>query len=682
MSEKIELDRTQFEEHCLRRFLFTQSFEIYGGVAGLYDFGPVLCSIKENVIQQWRNQFILADNALEIDCAYLTPEPVFIASGHVAKFADLMVQDVKTLDYYRADKVIKSNFEEIIDNFEKEKEDKSAAKKNKKSKCTKLTVIDETVIKEMRQVLAELDGYKQEEIDGVIRKFQVTAPETGNDLTASKPFNLMFSTQIGPTGKQLGYFRPETAQGIFTNFKRCLDYNGGQMPVSVATYGRAYRNEISPRAGLLRLREFLLAEIEHFMNPKDGIKVHPKFDEVKDIKLPFFSRENQEGEKGIEIMTINEAINERHLLKNYTLAYFIGKTYKFLCSVGIKPQFIRFRQHLKTEMAHYASDCWDAEILTSYGWIECVGHADRSCFDLSKHMEATKVDLTVFQSYSQDEIKIEKQFEPNFDKKLMGKELKKYSQFVVEIIEKASQEQKKQWKNELELNGKFKLSDVKIPEDKKKKQLAEQSDIIVTSDMLKFNEIDKKITGESFIPSVIEPAFGISRIIYCILEHSFWIRNNSNNSNNNEEEKESKDSEKKLNRIVFSFPPAVAPYKAAVLPLSFQKEFMPSINKLTSMLVQKSISHKVDTSGSAIGKKYARLDDIGIPFAITLDFDTMKNDSVTLRDRDTCTQIRAPMNEVVDIVDDLINNRINWESVRAKYPEQQQTASDKLGKKD
>lgn len=130
----------------------------------------------------------------------------------------------------------------------------------------------------------------------------------GNNLIGPLPFNLMFSTQIGPTGKLTGYLRPETAQGLFVNFRRLLDYNGGQMPFAGATIGQAFRNEIAPRSGLLRVREFALAEIEHFCHPKN--KDHPKYDSVKDIKLVLFPQAEQLADKGTVTMTIDEAVKK------------------------------------------------------------------------------------------------------------------------------------------------------------------------------------------------------------------------------------------------------------------------------------------------------------------------------------------------------------------------------------
>jgi glycyl-tRNA synthetase len=184
---------------------------------------------------------------------------------------------------------------------------------------------------------------------------------------------------------------------MFVNFQRLLEYNGGKLPFAASQIGQAFRNEIAPRSGLLRVREFTLAEIEHFVNPED--KKHPKFARVSNLVLNLFPREDQLTTKTTIQMTIGDAV-KKGIVANETLGYFIARTYLFLTSAGIKKDRLRFRQHLRDEMAHYATDCWDAEIQNSYGWIECVGIADRSCFDLTAHATETKKPLSAFVEFT------------------------------------------------------------------------------------------------------------------------------------------------------------------------------------------------------------------------------------------------------------------------------------------
>jgi glycyl-tRNA synthetase len=201
----------------------------------------------------------------------------------------------------------------------------------------------------------------------------------------------MFASEIGPTGQLKGFLRPETAQGIFLNFRRLIEFNNGKMPFAGAQLGLGFRNEIRPQQGLLRVREFQMAEIEHFVDPLD--KSHHKFGNVAEDLLPLFTAVNQEGDGSMVYdMTMATAV-ESGTIGNQTLGYFMARTFRFLKDCGIKSEAIRFRQHRSNEMAHYAQDCWDAEVETSYGWIEVAGHSDRSCFDLQRHAEKTKVEL-------------------------------------------------------------------------------------------------------------------------------------------------------------------------------------------------------------------------------------------------------------------------------------------------
>ncbi len=173
--------------------------------------------------------------------------------------------------------------------------------------------LDAKLADEYKLAIAQADALGKERMGVTLKKYGVTAPDTGNDLTDPEPFNLMFATTIGPTGQERGYLRPETAQGIFVNFRRLLEYNGGRLPFASAQIGQAFRNEIAPRSGLLRVREFTLAEIEHFVDPED--KSHPKFAIVKDMELNLFPREKQLTTKVPEKLTLGYAVaNVRFIL--------------------------------------------------------------------------------------------------------------------------------------------------------------------------------------------------------------------------------------------------------------------------------------------------------------------------------------------------------------------------------
>jgi glycyl-tRNA synthetase len=212
---------------------------------------------------------------------------------------------------------------------------------------------------ELRVIAAQADAYSPTQLDALFKELGIKSPSTGTELTPAFPFNLMFGTSIGPTGQLAGFLRPETAQGMFVNFRRLYDFNCQRMPMAVAQVGSAYRNEIAPRGGLIRVREFTMAEIEHFVHPEH--KQHAKFASVAGQVLNLFPADSQVGDGKLLPLAIGEAVG-RGIVNNETLGYFMARTAQFLGKLGIRSEGLRFRQHLKTEMAHYACDCWDAEV--------------------------------------------------------------------------------------------------------------------------------------------------------------------------------------------------------------------------------------------------------------------------------------------------------------------------------
>eukprot|EP00357_Protocruzia_adherens_P026662 CAMPEP_0114977724 /NCGR_PEP_ID=MMETSP0216-20121206/3400_1 /TAXON_ID=223996 /ORGANISM="Protocruzia adherens, Strain Boccale" /LENGTH=627 /DNA_ID=CAMNT_0002338821 /DNA_START=66 /DNA_END=1949 /DNA_ORIENTATION=- len=605
LAQSLKKDKDLVANLLKSRMFVIPSFEIYGGVGGLYDFGPAGCAVKNNVEQLWRSHFILEENMLEVSTSCLTPEVVLKNSGHCAKFEDIMVRDSKNSDLcYRVDKLIE-------DKMEKLSEGKKATPEKKE---------------EYRLVAAQADAMSIEELKETIAKYKIVSPDTGNPLTEPFPFNLMFGTPIGPTGHLKGYLRPETAQGQFVNFRRLLEYNGAKMPFASAQIGLGFRNEIAPRAGLLRVREFQMAEIEHYVHPKK--KNHPKFGSVAELKLPLLSQENQLTGGGAVItdLTVGGAV-ETKLIENQTLAYFMSRTFLFLMKCGINPEGVRFRQHLPTEMAHYASDCWDAEILTSYGWVECVGHADRACFDLSRHTEGSKVELMAAEPL--DEPVIKKILIITSDKKTLGKLFKKGSADILETINSMNEEEKTAFRKALEENESYTMTTCKGEYELKK-------------EMFGFEETEKTVKEEKFFPSVIEPAFGIGRILYSIFEHSFKRR----------------DGDEK--RTYLNLRPGIAPVKCSILPLISNEKLNPIADRIRKDLLKLGVSTKIDMTGTTIGKRYARTDQIGIPFGITVDFESLEDNAVTLREVDTAKQRRVPINDVADVVRRLSIEEIEW----------------------
>ncbi|KAJ7970118.1 glycine--tRNA ligase, mitochondrial 1-like [Quillaja saponaria] len=595
-----------------RRLFYIPSFKIYRGVAGLYDYGPPGCAIKSNVLGFWRQHFVLEENMLEVDCPCVTPEIVLKASGHVEKFTDLMVKDEKTGTCYRADHLIKDFCNE---------------------KLQKDLSINPEKVAELKHVLAVLDDLSPEELGSKIKEYGITAPDTKNPLSDPYPFNLMFQTSIGPSGLSPGYMRPETAQGIFVNFKDLYYYNGNKLPFAAAQIGQAFRNEISPRQGLLRVREFTLAEIEHFVDPED--KSHPKYSEVANLEFLMFPREDQMSGQSAKRIPLSEAVS-KGIVNNETLGYFIGRVYLFLTRLGIDKDRLRFRQHLANEMAHYAADCWDAEIECSYGWIECVGIADRSAYDLRAHSEKSGVPLLAQEKFSEPR-EVEKLVIAPVKKEL-GLAFKGNQKKVLEALEAMNEKEALDMKAALELKGEVQFYVCTL-----------EKNLSIKQNMVMISKEKQKEHQRVFTPSVIEPSFGIGRIIYCLFEHSFYTR-------------PSKDGDEQLN--VFRFPPLVAPIKCTVFPLVQNQQFEEVAKVISKSLTANGISHKIDITGTSIGKRYARTDELGVPFAVTVD----STSAVTIRERDSKDQVRVPVTEAASVVKGVTDGHSTWEDVWSSFP--------------
>lgn len=280
----------------------------------------------------------------------------------------------------------------------------------------------------------------------------------------------------------------------------------------------------------------------------------------------------------------------------------MARTYQFLIACGVNPEGIRFRQHLQNEMAHYAKDCWDAEILMSHGWVECVGIADRSAFDLNAHAEESKKNLTASVKFAEPKQIEALELTPN--KAALGKTYKKDAQKILKIFETASEDEKKKLVADLEANGTAVVESC-------------EGQFEITPEMVNPKTVTKTLHEEKFYPSVIEPSFGIGRIMTGVLEHSFRKR------------------EKDADRHYLSFPPLIAPVKCSILPLSNDPRFLAPQTEIRRSMTSYELSTEVDNSSQSIGRRYARTDEIGIPFAVTIDFQTLTDNSVTLREENS-----------------------------------------------
>ncbi|KAG8761093.1 Glycine--tRNA ligase 1, mitochondrial [Serendipita sp. 396] len=621
--------KANLDDLLLKRFFYAPAFEIYGGVAGLYDYGPPGSALQANIIAEWRKHFIIEESMLELDTTIMTPEKVFVASGHVAKFADWMVKDSKTGEVLRADHLVKNV---LNDRLEKDKIARDPNVELKK-KAKKEKPLDDAVRDEYDSILNRLDEYSGPDLGELIKKHTIVNPATGNDVGDPVEFNLMFASNIGPVGNNTGYLRPETAQGHFVNFQRLLEFNNGSLPFASAQVGRSFRNEISPRNGLLRVREFTMAEVEHYVDPAD--KSHPKFKDVANVKLNFLRKEIQSaGKNDIIETTIGDAV-ATGMVANETLGYFVARIYQFLIKIGIDPKRLRFRQHMDNEMAHYACDCWDAEILLSSGWIECVGCADRSAFDLTQHMKATGRSLVAQKPI--DPPRIIHKTEPEWNRKELGLTFKKLAPTIVKAVEELPVEE---------------LEKIRVATENEPYMLVVEGDeaIALTPKYIKIVDKTIKQAVEDYVPNVIEPSFGLGRILYALLEHSYWAR------------------EADIQRGVLSLPALVAPIKVLIVPISAQEAFKPLIQDIAAKLRKAGIFSRVDSSSVTIGRRYSRNDELGTPFGLTIDFASLQNGTVTLRERDTTDQRIGKVDEVVAVVSDLVEGVITWEDACATLP--------------
>ncbi|MFH0860232.1 MAG: glycine--tRNA ligase [Candidatus Altiarchaeota archaeon] len=467
-----------------RRGIVYPSFELYGGVSGFVDYGPTGVRIKKNIEDALRRIYVVEHGCLEVECPTLSPEDVWVASGHVKNFTDFTTECLKCGEPYRADHLLEEKLKKGV------------------------------------------EGKTLPEIEAIIQDAGVSCPKCGGKLDKLYDYNLMFQTFVGPGKyKVTAYLRPETAQTTYIGFKRLWEVARKKLPFGVLQMGRSYRNEISPRQGMIRLREFNQAEIQFFMNPDK--KEADLSGEMGDQTASILAKDDRE-----LTSTFRKAYDEG-IIPNSFIAYHLAVAMNFFTGIGISREKLRLRQHKDTERSFYSSDTWDVEFMSdSLGRIELVGIADRGDYDLSAHIKLSKQDLSV------------------------------------------------------------------------------------TED------------GKKFVPHVIEVAYGIDRPFYCVLESCY-----------------SEDGE----RSYFRFPKAVSPYAAAVFPLVNKDGIYEKACEVYDSLTKNGSYSLMDVSGS-IGKKYARADEIGVPCCITVDYDTLKDDTVTVRDRDTKKQERIQITDIISFL--------------------------------
>ncbi len=492
-----------------RRGYFWPSYEIYGGVGGFITYGPLGASLKRRLEEKFRRFYLQPLAILEIETSVIMPGNVLEASGHVENFKEPTVECAKCKNKFRADHLLQE-FGKMTD-----------------TETERLT---------LQNVVDELKNHK------------IHCPECGGDFDKAEQFMTMFTTTIGPYSDSIGYGRPEAAQGIFVEFKRILESARGRLPLGVAQIGHALRNEISPRQGPVRLREFTIIDIEFFLDPEDRKCLI--INEVEDETLRMVLAENKlKGNTEPVTVTIKEALS-KGIIQEEWQAYFMAQAKKFLVELGVPEEKQRFIEKLDYERAHYSVQGFDQEVyLERWGWTEVSGHNYRTDFDLSRHMKASGVDLTAF---------------------------------------KESEE-----------------------------------------------------GGRRFVPHVIEPSFGLDRLVYVALEYAYA---------------------KQDKRAVLSLARDLAPMQVSVFPLMNKDGLLEKADEVYHMLVNEGFSVDWDSSGS-IGRRYARADEAGTPLGITVDYQTLEDGTLTLRDRDSWRQVRSELGKLPELLHAYFCNKIGFEDL-------------------
>jgi len=524
----------------------------------------------ENIL---RHFYVVQEVYYEIECPTIAQEAVFIASGHVKGFSDKMCQCPHCKEYLRADHVADGggvSGAATMDN------------------ATLAAAIAGCKCPACEEVLGSVDVYN---------------------------FNLMFSTTIGPGSQRVGYLRPETAQGMFVDFARLLRFYRDKLPFGAVQIGKSYRNEISPRQGMIRLREFTQAEAEIFVHPGEK-NHHPAFKRYADYRMPLLTFVHQQKCEPAVEMTMRDAVDSGIIANEY-VAYYVALTHELLVTVGIRPDRLRFRQHLPDERAHYATDCWDDEVYSErFGWVETVGIADRTNYDLHAHAAQSKTSMSVFIQYDTPKKIERRRIIPNMG--VLGKQYRQKAKAIFAALETATPTKEG--------------ADVTV----------DGETIHIPADLFEVRDEIVDVRGEEIVPHVIEPSYGIDRMCYAVLEQAY--------------DEDTADGEK---RVVLRLTPKVAPVQVAVFPLMARDSLDTISQEITATLQKQGILAEYDDSG-AIGRRYRRQDEIGTPFAVTVDYETKETGTVTLRDRDSMKQVRLKTDDLQKIIPALIDGSIKF----------------------
>jgi len=549
-----------------RRGYFWPSFEIYGGVSGYLDLGPLGTRLKRRIEDLWLQLFVQQHRFVVVSNPVITPEQVFAASGHLESFKDLMTTCGNCGRHFKADLAVSEAMPGRTD--------------------------------------IAIEAMTPGQIDSFVKENSIRCPECGGQLGNVEYFSTMFKTNIGPYGDVIGYGRPEAAQGMFTDFKRVYDATREKLPIGIAQIGTVMRNEISPRQGPIRLREFTIMEMEVFFDPSEPRC--PFLDRVKDVELSLLSAKTREaGKNDVDLVMTEEAVRNGQI-SNEWLAYFMAVSTNFARCLGIPHEKQRFEEKMASERAHYSTQTYDHQILLDrWGWVEIAGHAYRTDFDLTAHMKHSGVDLSIFKSFSEPIERRAVVVIPQESK--LGPILREKTRLIVDEIARRNPEEVRKafdTKGYLDIHG-FKLQ----------------------PDQVRFEERNTRESGKHVVPHVVEPSYGAERLVYSTLEYAYTRVDD---------------------RVILRLPRSLAPMQIMVFPLMPKDGLDEAAMRLVDTLVLHKFDVEYDDSGT-IGRRYARADEIGVPLTVTVDYQTKKDGTVTLRDRDTWAQVRNELRSIPEL---------------------------------
>ncbi|MFH1328071.1 MAG: glycine--tRNA ligase [Candidatus Bathyarchaeota archaeon] len=562
-----------------RRGFFWLSYDLYGGVSGFIDYGPLGALMKRKIEQKWADTFIRKERIMFIETPIITPKIVFEASGHTIHFSDLITSCKSCGRSWRADHLLEE------------------------------------------QANISGEGLDIKELDAKIHKHNIKCPECSGELGEPQLFNELFETNIGPYSGNTGYGRPETAQGIFTNFKRLYELARNKLPFGVAQIGKCVRNEISPRQGPIRLRELTIMEFEFFFNPENCKCDRIKGVETENLRILHEELIQNAIDTPVEV-SVKEALVKGYIKSEWT-AYFMALAKRFMRNLGVPDKNQCFIEKLSGQRAHYSAQTFDQVIeLTRWGLVEVSGHALRTDYDLKMHMAYSGVDLRVLVPYEKSK-KVKKSIILPSKKNLFetfGGE----SVYLSRLLGITSPQEINE---AFSRNGYYDLKGI----GKSYKILPEH---------VQFNETFVEETGSRFLPSVVEPSFGSDRILYATLENAYV---------------------EKEGRAVLQLPKDISPVEIAVFPLVSKDGLLEKTMNLYGMLNDSEYSFTVEyESSGSIGKRYARADEAGIPIAITVDYQTLEDETVTLRDRDSWRQVRTEIDKLPLLLSKYFKSKIEF----------------------